>query len=362
MSDQNYEDYWRFTNAYTDYNGDSFLTVLRESVNFIDEYSSEEYSPDKYSRLQSHLLGVLSIENLASIRKAINQLVKMGFIEPFLESYNQLSKDYLSAATNRKRKAILSKVIYSKSGFDRSVSNRSDLRQINFLIQTMEEVGSLSKKDIVALMLVDISTVEKGYLDVDELGYYRQKANESGFLERKYNQVGYLVNLLKKMTGLYFRNESDSFYFEEDARRIFDDFSTVNSGRRDSYLHRVYKKQLKEESELELSDVKCMLEEIAYPVLVASHIKPFRLSSPDEAYDPNNGLLLSRTIDSLFDLLYISFDDNGGILFSKRISSDVIDFWSRYSINECFITEERKFYLAFHRNLMLEKDNEYLGS
>lgn len=57
-----------------------------------------------------------------------------------------------------------------------------------------------------------------------------------------------------------------------------------------------------------------MLEKLAYPVLIASHIKPFILSDDTEAYDPNNGLLLSRTLDSLFDLKYISFDDEGNMV------------------------------------------------
>ena len=52
-------------------------------------------------------------------------------------------------------------------------------------------------------------------------------------------------------------------------------------------------KQLKEESEDFFGDTKCMLEKLSYPVLVASHIKPFIQSNEKEAYDSNNGLLLS---------------------------------------------------------------------
>ena len=82
-----------------------------------------------------------------------------------------------------------------------------------------------------------------------------------------------------------------------------------------------------EESEsLEVFNNKkvCFLEKLEYPVLIASHIKPFIESDENEVYDPNNGLLLSRTIDSLFDGRkgkppYISFDDEGNIIFSKRL-------------------------------------------
>jgi len=44
-------------------------------------------------------------------------------------------------------------------------------------------------------------------------------------------------------------------------------------------------------------------------MLIASHIKPWKLSSNIERLDGNNGLLLSPHIDKLFDLGWISFSD-----------------------------------------------------
>ena len=81
-------------------------------------------------------------------------------------------------------------------------------------------------------------------------------------------------------------------------------------------------------------------------------------SDENEAYDPNNGLLLSRTIDSLFDLKYISFTDDGTMLFSNRISEDVKDFWKDYKLENNILNDVRKKYLAHHRNLMTERDAE----
>ncbi len=100
----------------------------------------------------------------------------------------------------------------------------------------------------------------------------------------------------------------------------------------------------------------CVLEQLSYPVLIASHIKPFIDSDENEAYDPNNGLLLSRTIDSLFDLKYISFTDEGEMIFSNRISNDVKDFWKDYKLENSILNEQRKGYLVYHRNLMTEID------
>ena len=56
--------------------------------------------------------------------------------------------------------------------------------------------------------------------------------------------------------------------------------------------------------------------------LVASHIKPWSDSSPEERTDVNNGLLLCPNHDKLFDGGWISFADNGNIIISS--SEDLI--------------------------------------
>ena len=39
MQQQNYEEYWKLTNAFTDYNGKKFLDTLSVCVKFIDDFS-----------------------------------------------------------------------------------------------------------------------------------------------------------------------------------------------------------------------------------------------------------------------------------------------------------------------------------
>ena len=56
--------------------------------------------------------------------------------------------------------------------------------------------------------------------------------------------------------------------------------------------------------------------------LRASHIKPWRISTAIERLDPNNGLILNATLDSLFDAGLISFQDDGSILISKALSTE----------------------------------------
>ena len=352
MYQQNYENYWSLTNAFTNYNGTKFLATLKICVEFIDEFKKEKYSEDKYLRLQKRIEKKFKI-NLISVRKAINQLVKMGFVNSFLISYNCDSLEYLKAKSNRKRQSLLSKIVYSNSSLNRSVNENSNLHQLNFLINTLVEVGKLKIEEIIALMLVDIQSIEKGFLNTLELNLYVTKATQINFIERKYNQISYLINLLKKLDDIVFVN--NELYFTEDAKLIFGENMEVISRQRNPYLHLLYKNQLKEESFSIYKEEKCMVEKLAYPVLIASHIKPFIKSDDIESYDVNNGFLLSRNIDSLFDLGYITFDDNGKILFSKKLPKDVAESVSKYSLEKVFLNDKRKEYLCYHRENVFEK-------
>ncbi len=368
MSTQNYEEYWKLTLEYTDFNDDKFLTTLGLVVAKIDKLNANGtyvYNSQDYKDLQEEVLKVVpktadKKENqLASTRKAINQCVKLGFVNPELKSYHPNTKEYLSANTNRKRKIIFSKIVYSNAKFNSSITNIHNWSQINFLISTLQEVGFLSSEDIIAMMTVDISKLDKNYLSRSEIDDVLSDL-DSQFIERKYNQVGYLKNILGKLDEVVFVKNKGKYelYFTEDAKRIFGEDLEQESKKRNPYLHLLYKRQLFEESEERFSKRVCYLEKLDYPVLIASHIKPFIKSTEDEAYDPNNGLLLSRTIDSLFDLKYISFTDEGEMLFSKRISNDVKEFWKNYKLENSILNEKRKEYLTYHRGLMEEIDSK----
>ncbi len=55
--------------------------------------------------------------------------------------------------------------------------------------------------------------------------------------------------------------------------------------------------------------------------LVASHIKPWRDSTNQERLNPHNGLLLIGNLDCLFDRGLITFDKDGILLTSPRLST-----------------------------------------
>lgn len=348
---QIYENYWSITNAFTDYNGSGFINTLKTIIEFIDREGKDALS--KYDDLQDEVQKVIGI-NLISVRKAINQMVKLGFIEPELKGYLTDSKLYINAKTNRKRQTLLSKIVYSNAKLNSSVTDVDNTRAIQFLINTLEEVGKLSIDNIKGLMTTDISHCTKEYLTSEELFNQTEYAERIQFDKRKYNQIGYLINLLKKLDDIVFVN--DKLYFKDDAKQIFgEELQQTLIKVRNPYLHRIYKIQLKEESEAKVGGTRCMLEKLDYPVLIASHIKPFINCDDEEAYDPENGLLLSRTIDSMFDLGYISFDNDGSILFSQDLSSEIESFWKKYIIDTVFLTDKRLEYLEYHRTNVFKK-------
>jgi len=57
-------------------------------------------------------------------------------------------------------------------------------------------------------------------------------------------------------------------------------------------------------------------------ILIASHIKPWRVSDNNERLDVFNGLLLLPNLDKLFDKGYMSFDANGRVIYSKLLNAE----------------------------------------
>ena len=54
-------------------------------------------------------------------------------------------------------------------------------------------------------------------------------------------------------------------------------------------------------------------------LLMASHIKPWRVANSEERLDVYNGLLLTPNLDKAFDLGYITFTESGEIRISTEL-------------------------------------------
>lgn len=84
-------------------------------------------------------------------------------------------------------------------------------------------------------------------------------------------------------------------------------------------------------------------------VLRASHIKPWRDCSDFERLDPSNGLLLTANLDALFDARLISFDDDGAMLVSARLSDSHPNQLCAPWKLRVPLTDQQKGYLSHHR-------------
>lgn len=90
--------------------------------------------------------------------------------------------------------------------------------------------------------------------------------------------------------------------------------------------------------------------------LRASHCKPWRDATNEERLDGENGLLLTPTMDHLFDRGFIAFDDDGQVIFSPVADQDSLvrmglDPQQPWNVG-AFSSGQKRF-LEFHRENVL---------
>lgn len=97
---------------------------------------------------------------------------------------------------------------------------------------------------------------------------------------------------------------------------------------------------------------QCPVTGISNPeLLVASHIKPWSVCTNVERLDPDNGILLSVMIDRLFDRGLITFDLEGTLMISNRLS-DLDRCLCRLELAAPLImTEKNRRYMEYHRDI-----------
>ena len=95
----------------------------------------------------------------------------------------------------------------------------------------------------------------------------------------------------------------------------------------------------------------CALCKVNNPqLLVASHIKPWADSTPDECLDEDNGFLFCPNHDKLFDRGFISFGEDGRIMISEEMTQINCLFMNVSADMKVELADRQKMFLEYHRN------------
>jgi hypothetical protein len=106
---------------------------------------------------------------------------------------------------------------------------------------------------------------------------------------------------------------------------------------------------------------RCRITLVDNPAhLRASHCKPWRDCNNDERLNGENGLLLTPSIDHLFDRGFISFEDTGELIISPvahRPSLNKMGIDTGRTVNVGSFTEGQRSFLNYHRDAVLLRAN-----
>lgn len=92
-------------------------------------------------------------------------------------------------------------------------------------------------------------------------------------------------------------------------------------------------------------------------LLIASHIKPYVVCSPEEQFDVNNGFIFSPLYDKLFDQGFLSFTNDRKMMVSNWLSpktKDLCNLQDGRFIQLLPLTEKREPYLDYHRRFVFK--------
>lgn len=104
-------------------------------------------------------------------------------------------------------------------------------------------------------------------------------------------------------------------------------------------------------------ETHCRITKVDNPThLIASHCKPWRDATNEERLNGENGLLLTPTIDHLFDRGFIGFENNGELIISPvahRPTLERMGIETSKIVNVGPFTEGQRRFLEVHRESVL---------
>jgi hypothetical protein len=109
-------------------------------------------------------------------------------------------------------------------------------------------------------------------------------------------------------------------------------------------------------------ETHCRITKVDRPEhLIASHTKPWRDSTNEERLDPENGLMLTPTIDHLFDMGFISFENDGGVIIAPVAHKESLTRMGlsvSAKTNVGSFSEGQRRFLDYHRDNVLRMSHQ----
>ena len=150
-------------------------------------------------------------------------------------------------------------------------------------------------------------------------------------------------------------NDDQDYWEHKIGSRIVGD-TTVTETEREAIIWARPSQGLFKQRVMEIEE-HCRTGGVSNPVhLVASHCRPWRDSNNEERVNGENGLLLTPSIDHLFDRGFIGFENNGTLILSPvahRPSLERMGVETKEIVKVGAFTSGQK--VEFHRNSVLLK-------
>lgn len=200
---------------------------------------------------------------------------------------------------------------------------------LNLFTKWMEKNTALSETSIykytravstISKEMLALGIISKSLLDMDiyEIDFSISVINKnSHFLKNKKGNSMY-SNSLKQYRYFYLDTEG----YKNEVNLIPLDIASLTTTQRDTVIKSRIGQGLYRKNLITKYSSKCILTGIDNKnLLIASHIKPWSVCNNNERIDIENGLLLSATMDRLFDCGLITFNNSGKLYISSFVGN-----------------------------------------
>lgn len=278
---------------------------------------------------------------------------KKILIEKFHEKYTNAKENNYIMNSLRPLISVLSYGLKGKFSITR-IGNRNNKNQIINLSYYKDnartENKNLKNNDYIAKIKYDDFLIESIYIinNINNNDFLKESILFDIFCKTNAEN--------KNFVSLNFNLDSNIITIKEEEKKIKEDKKLTVTEKENLIKSRIgqgiFRKKI-------LNDFKkCIFTDIDNELLlIASHIKPWKISTNEERLDVNNGLLLTPTYDKLFDLGLISFDKNK-LLISNKIADKklltTLNIKPNMKIN-FKLNKEREQFLKFHRENIFKK-------